>query len=107
MSRYVQTAFPASPGEEWNQPVDFTEKLPSGDVAVSPTVEVSGGHTGAAAEVGTYDEETRTWTAGAGGKWVLVSATAGAMLGNRYLVTVSIDAPNGTIEFYKPVARHS
>lgn len=107
MSRYVQTAFPAEPGEEWSQPVSFVAKLPNGEAAASPTVEVSGGHTGETAEAGTYDEATNTWTPGVDGQWVLVTATAGATLGERFLVTVTIDAPNGVISFYKPVARHS
>lgn len=107
MTRFVQTAFPAEPGELWTQPVNFGPKLPTGTPAASPTVAVSGGHAGATAEVGTYDVDTETWTPDPDGQWVLVEATAGETIGDRFLVTVGIDAPNGVISFYKPVARHS
>jgi len=111
MQPLIQRAFPAAPNEVWQQPIDFSPKLPVGTPAASVTVAISAGHTVTGSpDIGTWDEETREWTSDADGQWVLVKFTAGATLGTDYVVTVTIAGPNGTtpkVQFYAPVARHS
>ena len=105
------SAFLASPGEVWAQPLDFSAKLPVGQAAASPTARASGGHVvQPTPEIGSYNPATRAWTPDPAGQWVLVIGTAGVDVGDNFIITAQITGPSGTtptVSFLAPVGFHS